>query len=307
MPDSNLQRAAAVAALALALALVAAPVGAAQAPTTRLDATGLGTDAAVQTYEADDVVAVEAQAVDATLTVADSADEVNLSGLNPGELTTTYLRVDYDEGVERRLRIVVPSEYVTPRPSEDIELLASSGGPEPTTADFTPGPDGETTVVTLTVGGPADVVVPFSELSGTYWSVRRPVAEGFKNATGFEVPSFVSGTPWRYVDPGEYGDNRTATFNASASDLTLQYETAPDESGETDWLTVPDCTDPAEQRVCYYEENNETHVMTTESDPPRLRYKHGTDPIADLRGAINDLMRIPERVSNVVDSITGLF
>lgn len=283
-----------IALLALAAALaLAAP---AAATTTTLDADTPLTDAShIEAYESEGVTSAQVVQIDLNVTVAEDHDDAGLDGfyLDSG---TTYLRIDYDETVDRTVRFYVPSEYFAPRVKRS--LAATNGGPD---ISLSPVRDGNMTAVSVGLEGQTDATYRISAVSGGVWAGRSWAKDRVENATGWEVPSLAGDSQWEYLAVGSYSTASPARINGT--DLTLQYETeAPD--GGTQWLPVASCNDPADQRVCYLEDQNTTVIMSSH-DSPRIRYKHGTDLLSTLGSDINDLLQTDDRATDFFGSLFG--
>ena len=278
----------------LAVVLVTAP--AAAMTTTTLDAnTPLTNDAHIDDFESDGVTSAEVVQIDFNITVADGHEDAGLDGfyIDSG---TTYLRIDYDETVERTVRFYVPSEYFAPRVKRSLE--AANGGPP---ISLSPVRDGSMTAVTVDLSGQTDATYRISSVSGGIWAGRSWAKDRVENTTGWEVPSLAGSSQWQYIDAQTYSTASPARINNT--DLTLQYQAdAPD--GGTQWLPVPTCSDPADQRVCYLEDQDTTVIMSSQ-DSPRIRYKHGTDLLSTLGSDINDLLQTDDRAGDFFDSVFG--
>jgi len=278
----------------LAVVLVTAP--AAAMTTTTLDGnTPLTDQSHIDTFEGDGVTSAQVVQIDLKVTVAEDHEDAGLDGfyIDSG---TTYLRLDYDEGVERTVRFYVPSEYFAPRVKRSLE--ATNGGPD---ISLSPVRDGNMTAVSVDLSGQTDATYRISSVSGGIWAGRSWAQDRVENRTGWEMPSLAGDSQWQYIDAQTYSTASPARINDT--DLTLQYQAdAPD--GSMQWLPVPTCSDPADQRVCSLEDQ-ETTVIMSSHDSPRLRYKHGTDLLSTLGSDINDLLQTDDRAGDFFDSVFG--
>jgi hypothetical protein len=255
----------------------------------------LATSDAVNQYAREEVASTNVPQVDLTVTVAEDHEEVGLDGPRI-DARTTYLRLDYDEEIPREVRIYLPAEIVTPRVKQDLESVDGVA-----TADLRPTDNATMQAVTVRFDGETDAVFGLSKEAGVVSETRRWVKEAVSNATGVPVPSLGSGGQWQFVDPAEYGANQTRAFSNEHS-WTMQYRTTRD--GEERWLPVPECDDIQGQPACTYQTQNATMLISSQQDPPRVRYKRGTDISSSLGAAIDDLMAIPSRI---IESVGGLF
>jgi len=53
------------------------------------------------------------------------------------------------------------------------------------------------------------------------------------------------------------------------------------------------------------DENQTVYLLTTGDDPPPVRYKIGTDPLANVRAWASDLAEVPGRFQESVDGLLG--
>lgn len=278
----------------LALVLVTAPV--AGSTTTTIDADHSLTSAeSIQTYESDGVAVANPAQADVTITIAKGHDDAGLEGIYADGLDT-YLRIDYDEDIDRTLRFYIPSEYVSPRTKRGLEPV--DGGPP---ADLTPVRGGNMTAVTVEVDGQTDSVYRLSKLAGLTYSVRQRYADRIENRTGWEVPSLTSSTQWQYVEAGSYSTNSPRPINDT--DLTMQYRQAS--ADETEWLPVRKCDDPETQRVCYVQDTNTTLLMSSAENPPKVRYKTDGGIIENVSGEVEDMLESFSRAGDWFGDIFG--
>jgi len=280
--------------LVLAATLTTAPVA---ATTTTIDTSHpLTDDAHIDTFEREGVTSADFAQVDLNVTVAEGSDAAGLDGfyLDTGNV---YLRLDYDETVDRTIRFYIPSEYFAPRVQRTLEPTRGN-----TPISLTPVRDGEMTAVSIDVDGQTDSTYAISTAAGGIWSIRSSARERAENQTGWELPTLAGGSEqWQYIRAGSYSSSSPARINDTSA--TIQYETdAPD--GTTQWLPVPACDDPSTQAVCSLEDQNATIIMSSQ-DSPRIRYKSSTDLLSDLGGAINDLRQTDDRAKDFFGSLFG--
>jgi hypothetical protein len=294
MPRNTLRTAqtVGVACLVVLSALAGLPVVAADSTLTIDAHHPLGGEQAVGEFESAGEVSANTPQVDLTVTVAEDASAVGLDGPLRFSSGHTYLRLDYDEGVSRTVRLYLPAEMVTPRVKEDLEAANAD-----VTADLRPTENRSYQAVTVRFTGETDVVFALSDSAGLVSQGRRWVKDKVGNATGVDLPTLGSGGQWQYIRPSEYGPNQSRAFSANES-WVIQREAVRD--GATVWLPVGECNDPASQPACTYTTTNQTVLMTTQEQPPRIRYKRGTDPLASLGAAVEDLLAIPGRIMDAV-------
>jgi len=279
----------------LCLAVLAVTAAGAQTTTTTIDAQNpLVEQTTINEFERSETVTRNLSQVDMEVTVAEDGTDAGLTGPRIDSMQT-YLRLDYDEGISRTIRIYVPSEYFEPRVQRS--LSAANGGPD---AQLTPTANGTMTAVTIEVSGPTDSPYAISAVAGDVWAVRSWARDKTENTTGWEFPTLAGGEQWQYIDAGTYSTSAPARINGTAATIQYQAGTAND----TAWLPVPECDDPSSQAVCSLEERNATIIMSSQ-DSPRVRYKYGTDPLSDLGSAVNDLRQVDDRIEEFVGGIFG--
>lgn len=286
-------------AVALVVALVATTSPAAAATVTIDQDNALATDEAIRTFESEGVVTRNVGALNLSVTVAQSHDDVDVVGPHT-DVNNVWLRLDYDEEIERTIRLYLPGDYFKPRVNTNLRSMDGS-----VTASLTPveGADGWT-AVELHVEGPTDATFAVSKEAGAVFDARSFVRDAVNNTTGVSLPAIGATSDWQYISARRLAGNETVRIeDTRRSGLTLQYDDG-DVTGEA-WLPVPDCEDPSTQRVCYYEDGNATVVLAATEDPPQVRYKRGTDFKSTLGGAWNDLVRVPDRISDLLDGLFG--
>lgn len=287
-------------AVLLATSLVA-PVAAASSMTTIDTDHDLTTDAAIQAYETDGVATTTIAAPEMRITVSKSADAVDLSGWTRADVLNSYLRIQYNESVNREIRFFVPNDYFRPRVKQDLEAEH-----EDVTVDLEPAADYAYTSVTIELSGPTDARFAIGKEAGMVFTGRETAKEQFENGTGYEVPSLRSpAADWQYVEESRLQDENTTYAIPTNDSVAIQYDTAAT-GEEENWIPVPECDRKPDAAVCQYTRDgvdDKVFIMTTEREPPAVRYKEGGDSISSIEGVINDLQQIPSRF---MDDITGL-
>ncbi|MCL9818327.1 hypothetical protein [Natronocalculus amylovorans] len=257
-----------------------------------------------ETIDQFDEIGVAQASVDqpmVSLTIADRAEDVELDrGLLDSDATSTYLRVQYNESIDRELRVFIPAEYWHPVSAEiDAENAE-------VTAEMRPTEDGRYTAVTVEFEEQTDAVfdVP-KEASFVFWTRDR--SRDIINETfGYEPPQLSTGGEWQYIDSGELATEQTIPIDTSQG-ATIQYNDRVESANESDdnWLSVPRCS-RAGAAVCTYTVDGDadtTYLLTQTSDPPQVRYKAGDDPVEAGSSILRDLRSIPDRVWGDLQSL----
>jgi hypothetical protein len=293
-------------ALFAALLLVAAalPTGAMAQPPDLYAADGdtdLTSDAAIAEYEQSGAVNGSVGSLNMTVTVAEDAGDVGLNDWARISTGRTYLRINYDENIPRRIRFHLPTDLIRPQLKDDLAPVEGNG-----TVDLEPAKNRTVTAVTVTVDGPADAVFAVSESRGAFAGVRSRVGDLVGNVTGFDLPSLTSGdAAWRHVpDRALAGDNVTYRLPTNDTDPTIQYDAASNRT-DSQWVPVQTC-DGREAEVCLFrkEGSDAAVILSTTSDPPPIRWRTGSSVTGIAGSTINDIQNAVDRL---LADLGGLF
>jgi hypothetical protein len=256
--------------------------------------TNLATGEGVSTFAEEGVVTGNVSSMQLSVTVAQEAAAVEAPGFHVNQITK-FVRVDYDESIPRDVRLHINGSIILPRLSEGKVSLGGN-----TTADFHVAEGGETQSMTLHLDGQTDAVFAVSTVTGRIQEIRRTVSgavsSGVENITGWSPPT-LGGGQWERVNQTALSGENVSTPLPDSDQLTVQYR-----SGET-WLPVPECQ--ADDPVCTLERNNRTHVVSTTSDGPAVRYKTSKDLMAGLESGWDDLTSVPGDIRDWADDLLG--
>lgn len=260
------------------------------------DGTRLADDSAAADLRAEGIVSASVERIQLDITVAESGDAVNASSYTLDE-TMTYVRVDYAEDVPRDVRLHIDGDVVTPRPREGMAPIDED---QPVTADWHVAGDQQSVVLHL--DGETHAVFALSRFRGEVSAWKRGTHDAtdtlFQNVTGYSLPTFGSGE-WSFVPPERLrGENVTYAIPDSGTQMTVQYR-----SGNETWLSAPECQ--ADAPVCTLRRGNRTVLFAAASDPPQVRFKRGTDLLAGVDSAIDDVMQIPDRIMTDFSRLLG--
>jgi len=172
---------------------------------------------------------------------------------------------------------------------EDVQSLTSDH-----TAEFQPVRGGEYLAVTVTFDGPADVVVPIQWDSELSYRVAERIDERLNKSLGISVRG--NGGGWTYVEDGNLTDGPGYAIGKASDDVTVQYDATPDEPERT-WINAPE-GETFSNEVYYYDrgENGSAYIVSKTDDPPAVRYKTDSTIMDQLKGGVNDLMQVPDRM-----------
>lgn len=286
-------------ALAATVTLVLAAGPAASADVFAIDADHpLASDRKIAVYEETGVVSANLTRVDIGLTIAEESGDAGIDGYYV-DSNKRYVCLDYREAIPRTLRVYYPAAYFEPRVAK-LDSLTSEH-----VARLEPTANRTYTALKVTFQGEARACFPVGLEAGVTVGLKSWANEKFESWTGWSLPSVQGGDrQWRYLPAGAFA-NRTYRIPANQSDLTVQYARPSD--GQEQWLSVPSCSDPTEQRVCRYdsERSNRTILLSTAEDPPSVRWKPGDDLREDFSSAVTDLGAAVDRAMRFVGGLFG--
>lgn len=286
-----------IATVVLVVSSVGGGLAASDADLTAVDdGTRLATADGAQEYAETGTVTGSVDSMQLDVTVADQAGAVNASGLHLNQLRT-FIAVDYDEGVHRDVRIHINGSIVAPRLKEGKQPIEA----ENVTADFHVSEAGAVQSMTLHLRGETDAVFAMSVVAGRIQQVRRTVGgavrNGVENITGWSPPTFGGGE-WERVNSTALSGENVSTPLPQSDQLTVQYQTS-----DKTWLPVPECQ--ADDPVCTVQRDNRTHVVSTTSDAPNIRYKTEKDMLAGLESGWDDVTSVPGDIEDSIEDLLG--
>jgi hypothetical protein len=286
MVATPLSRPSVVALVVVLVVSAVAPAVAADTERATLDAeTGLTDADTIDRYESEEMVSTTTAAPAMRLTIAEDHDDVGLNGVYL-DIDKAYLRVQYNESIERTVRFYVPSEYWYPIVAEQDAVNAD------VTAEMAPTDDGRYTAATVQFDGETDAVFPVpKEASRVVWG-RDQSRDIVENSTGYEPPSLGSSGTWQYVPEDQLDGASSYPLNESGG-LTVQYDA--DRSSAEEWISVPECGE-SDAPVCTYRKqgvDDRVYVLSRTDDAPDVRFKETDDVRAEGRSIVRELGRIP--------------
>lgn len=277
----------------LVACLLVLPVGgvSAQEDVTAIDGDHeLTSDAAIDEYDDTGHVEGAVETYDMTVAVAEERGTVG----QPAALrdaTNDWIRIQYNESVERTIRLHIPAEYGVPYTRAGVESESSDH-----TADFEPAKNGEMLQVTVDVDGPATIVLPLS------WDgqASHTIIENWQDRIGTAAPS-LSESNWSYVNQ-EVLAAQPAVVIAEHDDVLVEVDARP-ESPSQRW--VPAQQGESTSDVYYYHQTRNgtttTLVVSTVADPPAVRYTEHPTRMDSIRSQVNSAREIPYRIMDTFD------
>lgn len=301
-PSTRTFVAVALVAAVLAGAVSPSPVAAAQELTAIDEDHPLATQQAIDEYRSTGAVSGSLPSPQLTLTIAEDSDDVGLDGVHL-DSDTHYLRLQYEEDIERTIRIFIPAGYWHPYATE---VTDENNG---ITGTFRPTPDGEYTAVEVTVDGPTDAVFAISKVGATVFQFRDYARDEAENKTGWSLPSLGASAHWEYVDTATLSNGSAVAFDESERPVTLQFDAGDNDSER--WIAVPDCDSRRSDAAPYCQytppENESVTKLLAQNETaslPAVRYQYDTGVMATASSAIDDAMAAAESLLEQVSSIT---
>lgn len=235
--------------------------------------------------------------VAASVTLAEAPSDVGVSSWRYTATGYSYLRVDYDEGVARTLRIEVPGDMVRPRAKDGLDAIHSDAVANIRDVDGT-------TVLSLRVDGQTDAVFPLSKAAGFVFDVRGGIKTRFANQTGLPIPSLSSNGKWTVVNDSLQPQT---TYRIDHGDVNAPVAIQYDAGTVSDprWVPVAPC-DTENTPICELgpaSNDTQTTVLVDDSDPPRMRYQVDAGLVARFHAAFNDALEIPGRVQRGIEDL----
>lgn len=258
----------------------------------------------METFERGDHVTADVGGLDMTVTVTEDGSVAGVNTLS-GSPITTYIGIDYDEDIQRTVRIYIPDDYVEPRVKEGVESAHGT-----TTASYEPVAGGDYMAVTVRLSGGDEVALPVNTVFGTYLRTSDMMYGQIENVTGTHIPRLGSSgsAQWQYVpEHALNASNATYTLQQPSEnetvgidDMTVQYDDSPGANDPT-WLSVPPC-DKTTVPVCATTSDGKAILFSADEEAPPIRYKHTVDHVSETRSAWKEL---EEEWGQLIDRIRG--
>lgn len=231
-----------------------------------------------------------------SVTAAEDGADVGLEPSMVRDTRNHYLRIQYDETSARTLRILLPREFITPYKMETVEGFDSDH-----IAHYEPAREGEYLAVTIHFDGEGEAILPLQRDSAASYGIVERFDSQIETITGLS-PLGRSGE-WHYIDGQEVAAVAAYPVNASSEDVLIQYDARPDESDEV-WLNAPR-GETSSDLVYYYErsgdDGEELYVVSTGEAEPDVRIKQEATTVDRIRGDLNDIRLVPDRIRDGLD------
>jgi hypothetical protein len=285
---------------AACLVVLLAGVATAAPPVVDLGAdTGLEEPGMTDDWADGDPVAVTPTRLDMRIQIAHQAATVDLSEWRHVDAGNTYLRVQYNESIERRIVFLVPDSYWPPYAAE---LDAEDAD---VTAEFRSTVDTEYTRVEITVSEATDARFTIQEETALLFEGRRRARSLLENRTGLDVPTLSASSSWQQLGNRSLaGDNQTVDIDTQGDEVVIQYDDAPSEA--TNWVPVRECTDGTTE-VCRFtrsDANETVYLLSRDTTPPAIRYKIGGGLLERTLGSINEIDSLIGDIPEMLEDLT---
>lgn len=286
-------------AVVLVVSLAATPVAAQddgstdddlESTVTDLGATHpLAENATINSYERTGYVSGDLTRYRISLTVSEAGSDVGLSPSITRDMRNDYLRIQYNESASRTLRLLLPREYITPYTMEDVGAIGSEKH-----ASYKPARGGEYLAVTIHFNGAGEVVLPLQKDSSAGGALVETVDRRVKQLTG--ISPLGRNGEWKYLDGETVAEEPAYPVNTTSEDILIQYDARPEQPNEV-WLNAP----RGEQNdvPLYYferERDDQLYIVSAENTTPDVRLKTEPSRTDKIRGDLNDIRLVPDRI-----------
>lgn len=250
---------------------------------------------AVSEFNDRGAVEIDTSRLDMTVTVAESKSDVGLEDqLTPTDVRNDFIRFEYREEADRTVRLLIPNEYWTPYLREEVDAINDEH-----VAEYRTARGGDYTAVVVRFDGPADVVFPVDSVASFSYAAVERVDDRLNNSLGFTLRD--DDANWEYVDTEELVDGPGYDVGESPGDITVQYDATPDSPEET-WINAPE-GETLSDDIYYYErgsDNSSAYIVSKTDDPPAVRYNVDSSWMDRVRGDLNDLRQVPDRIIDLL-------
>lgn len=268
------------------------------------DEHGLATNDSAETYEEAGIASTNVSGLSARLTIAEDHEDVGLDAYTT-DFNYHYVRVQYNESIERTLTFDLPESYFSPYPADGIEARNAD-----VTADLQPVDNATATEMTVHLTGETDAVFRISKSASMVFGARDTATGFIERATGYELPSlFSSDSEWTRVPDSAWAKtNATPAIETTDDPLMIQYD-ASDTAGEHRWISVPECGNAQDyETVCRMTRNgtDAALLLAQDNDTPVVRYRHGRSLFDQGRAALNEIIEgFEEGLDGLLGPIQG--
>jgi len=207
----------------------------------------------------------------------------------PPDTTHNFLRLQYNEGVDRELVIDLPRGYVG---ATDGTIAPLGDGPN---IEAKPIKQGQYVRLTVKVSGPTTAVYGFSAAEAKMDFVRGEAQRSVANISGVSI---VETSEWEYAPESALSQNASYALKTSDPDALL-VERRTSDGG---WAKVRYGSDSGPVYLLERENSQQILIMSTISDPPEVRFKKKSSSAAQVKSIGRELMQAPGRI---LDLLTG--
>ena len=279
--------------VAIPAVAVSSPAG--ESEVTKIDADhGLLDDDAISTFESEGSVSVDLEQVDAKVTVATSKSEVGIDRSDAIATTDAgnyFIRIEYNEDIDRTIRLWIPAEYVGPYDRADVSSLSSDHE-----VDYNQVRDRQYLEILVGVEDQSDIVLPVGRLGGGVEALVSERVDAVESAVGGH---FGTGDDWKYLD-NESGEERVIDLDIDPDNAILQFDVAGDPA-DPRWINIPEGETRGIPVYYHVDSNGSMYLVVTADEDLDIRYKEESSITDHARGAINDAIHaiedLPDRIT----------
>lgn len=284
--------------LVLFIGLATIGVGLVTAETTTIDADhGLDSNESVHEWETEGYASGSADRYDLELTVAEDRQDVGLQPSMVGSATNDYLRIQYNEDIERTLRIWIPREYVTPYTRDSVRAVDHTD----VSATYRPIEGAEYLQITIKADEEMDVVLPLDKSAQISYGVLERVDKRTEQITGESFRGDAE--DWQRIDEDDLADEASIKVSEHPDDTLVQVDARP-QSSDPLWTNAPSGNDEIHGISTTVKEDSEgekhLHVVSTTGSPPDVRVKHNYSRTDYWAGEARSARLIPDRIGDTV-------
>lgn len=224
-----------------------------------------------------------------SMAVAESGGDIGMTPSLMRDTRNDYLQIRYNESYERTIRILLPRDYITPYTMEHVEALDSDH-----VASYKPARSGHYLAVTVTFDGPGTAVFPLQKDSSAGGALLETVDNRVKQLTG--ISPLGRNGKWQHIDGSEIAEEPAYPINATSEDVLIQYDARPNRTEEV-WLNAPR-GEKNDVPVYYFERESDSqlYVVSADNSQPDIRLKTEPSRTDRIRGDINDIKLVPDRI-----------
>lgn len=235
--------------------------------------------------------------INLSITISESSDNLDVDRYTI-DFNKHFLKIDYNENIERSFRIYIHKTYFVPRVKQNLQSYdenVSINLERDSTQNYT--------VIKMHLDGKTESVFPIGKEAGLVFSMRSGVRDVVGKANPINLPDLTSNKEWTYID--------STKLSAKSGDLYVLQDNSTDfntadiryDRGDEDWAKMPKCGDERvtkESGICIFNRNdNGTQIKfhVIDDNPPDVKYRNADSIVADVDRMVEEIKAIPDRIS----------